>query len=784
MLRTPVILTSVLLALCGAPPAVAQGDLSRQVTEILRVADGGSVQDAWGAGLRLADLDGPTDALARAIVSGAEGAGGKARLAAATALRDLADGEIFGKEILDLLTPVANGDDPEQQVAAVSVLADDSLFNRRVLPDVRDLLAKKVTNDLLDADVRIEAARGLWRIGSESEQLQSKRTLNEFLEARDPALSVRAALALAELNSDLSGKAGDVLRSVAGQPTLEGKLATSYIRREEERRLFQRRLRQIVLQQLDERGNGQDGTNDEFARLRELILSARTNHIRGGDFEEQELIEAAAKGLMESLDPHSAYFTSDEYQRFFFDLNREYGGIGAFVNFDRDNVFSIIRPIYSGPAYAAGLKSGDKILEVDGWETRGHTSEEIIERLKGEPGTAVVIKIMRPGLQEPQDVSIERAQIRVPSVNAELLPGGVGYVELVNFAQSTAMELRDALTQLKSDGMTSLVLDVRNNTGGYLLAARDVVELFVPANELVVYTQGRDPDERLDYRTRPGRAMFLDLPMAVLINEYTASASEITAGALQDLGRATIVGTRSFGKGSVQQLLPLRSDQGEEFDDKNDDGIRDEWETFTDSNQNEKFDAGPRMKLTVARYHLPSGRSIHKEVASDGKVLNPDWGVQPDIEIELREVSALDAWKNAEIFEIFQQGKFQDYVRAQLKANPQLVLELADGDLGRTDRYPGFDEFYESLDTHLSKDDVRRWVRYIARDEVADLRGKAYPGGRAFGDIQEDAQLQKAIENVLEKQGKEIAEIPAYRDVLKTDAAPTGDRTAKKEGDR
>lgn len=764
MLRTRVLLTSALLALCAAPAARAQGDLTRQVTEILRVADAGTVQDAWGAGLRLADLEGQTDALARAIVAGAENAGGKARLAAAAALRDLADGEVFGKEILALLTPVAAADDVDQQVAAVSVLSDDTLFNRRLLPDVRELLGEKVGNDLLAPDVRIEAARGLWRIGSESEQLQAKRTLNEFLEARDEGLRVRAALALAELNTDLSGAAGDVLRGVAGQPTLEGKLAASYLRREEERRLFQRRLRQIVLQQLDDREGEKGG---EFSLLRELIFTATTQHVRGQEFEEHDLIESAAKGLMESLDPHSAYFTSEEFQRFFFDLNREYGGIGAFVNFDRDNVFSIIRPIYSGPAYGAGLKSGDKILEVDGWETSGHTSEEIISRLKGEPGTDVVLKIMRPGLQEPQDVAITRAQIRVPSVNAEMLPGGIGYVELVNFAQGTANELRNALVGLQEQGLNGLVLDVRNNTGGYLLAARDVVELFVPANELVVYTQGRGPEERLQYRTRPGRAMFLDLPLAVLVNEYTASASEITAGAFQDLGRATIVGTRTFGKGSVQQLLPLRTDPPEEFEDKNDNGVHDEWEPFTDRNGNGKYDVGPHMKLTVARYHLPSGRSIHKEVDREGRVINPDWGVTPDVELELRDVSPLEAWKNAEIFELYQQGKFQSYVREHVKENPTLFLELAESDLGKTDRYPGFDEFYESLGTHLTKDDVRRWVRYLVRDEVADFRGKAYPGGRAVGDIQEDAQLQKAVERVLEKTGKDIRDLPEYSSVLK-----------------
>jgi hypothetical protein len=144
--------------------------------------------------------------------------------------------------------------------------------------------------------------------------------------------------------------------------------------------------------------------------------------------------------------------------------------------------------------------------------------------------------------------------------------------------------------------------------------------------------------------------------------------------------------------------------------------------------------------------------------------------VTPDIEIELREISAADAWKNAEIFELFRAGTLQDYVREQVRANPELFLELADGDRGQSDRYPGFEELFGGLDTHLDRDDIRRWVRYLVRDEVADLRGKAYPGGRAVGDIQEDAQLQTGIDKVLERAGKDIREVDAYRGVLKLDA--------------
>ncbi len=767
--------TAVLTALLLAASGVAQDELQREVTRELARADAVGLAGVWSLGLDLADLDGTEDALAKALSAAGESQGPLGRLAVASALRELADGSLFGKEILDVLRPVLEQDDGALQAAALSFLAEEELFNRRIAPEVAAILLGKVTDDLAPPPARVEAARGLWRIGDEDGQQAAKRTLTDFLRSRDDRLRVQAALALADLNTDSTGPAWNVLREIADQPTPEGRLAESYLRREEERRLFQRRLQQIILRQLD--GEQPD---DEFALLRELMVTASSQHIRGESFDDDQMIEAAAKGLMRSLDRHSAYFTSDEFQRFFFDLNREYGGIGAFVNFDRDEVFSIVRPIYSGPAYAAGLRSGDKILEVDGWETTDHTSEEIIARLKGEPQTTVVLKVLRPGLQEAQDIAITRAQITVPSVNWDMLPGEIGYVELINFAQSTADELRAAIEAMQAEGLTGVVLDVRNNTGGYLLAARDVVEMFVEPRKLVVYTQGREPDDRLEYRTRAGHQLSTELPLIVLTNEYSASAAEITAGALQDHGRATLVGERTFGKGSVQQLLELRTRPPEPFQDGNDNGVRDDWEDYEDLDENGKYDVGPHMKLTVARYHLPSGRSLHKEMDGDGRILNPDWGVTPEFEVELREFSAKDAWKNSEIFELFRQNRFQDFAEQLVRLDPDLALQLADGDGRDVARYPGFEEFYSSLDTNLAKDDVRRWVRYLLRDEVADLRGKAYPGGRAVGDYQEDGQLQKAIRLVLERTGRTVDSVPAYESALREQ---TGEDQTARAGD-
>ncbi len=763
-----------------SPTITAQDGLETEVGRALARADDGPIQRVWEIGRDVADLgeDGQEDALARAIARSAGKSDVKGRLAAAFALRDLADGSVFGKELLAVLEPVCGSENAEARAAALEILGDDDLFNRRLNPKVRDILNENLGSDLVEPSVRLAAARSLWRIGSETERRQSKDTMVEFLRSRNRTIKVDAALALAEINTDAHGPGWNVLREIAEEPTPEGRLARAYIQREREMRAAARRIGQLTLSAMP---NAEDG--GRFAVLRELLIRASAQHIRGESFKEDELIESAAKGLARSLDRHSTYFTSEEFQRFFFDLNRDYAGIGAFVNFDQDGDFSIVRPIYSGPAYRNGLRSGDKLLQVDGWETAGHTSEEIISRLKGPPGTQVVVQIARPGLVQPQDVPINREAIQVPSVNSELLPGGVGYLELVTFARGTAEECKKHIQELQAKGAKSFVLDVRNNTGGYLVAAREVVELFVPGRELVVYTQGRDDEERIDYHTGD-RAIAPKAPLAVLINEFSASASEITAGALQDLGRATIVGERSFGKGSVQSLLPMRTAPGEDFEDKNKNGEWDEWEPYDDRNGNGKFDVGDHVKLTVARYHLPSGRSIHKEIDRTGKVLNPDWGIIPDHEIDLRELGPGDAWKNAEIFEIYKDGKFQDYVKAYLPKHEELFLQIANGDGGDVSRYPDFDEFFNELETHLDKDDVRRWLRYLIRDEVSDLRGKAYPGGRAVGDFQEDAQLQLALRLILEKDGQDIRKVPEYESVLKLTFAEDEKQAAKpKKGD-
>jgi len=729
---------------------------------LLRNAAGAPVADLYGIGNQLGDiapenLDGFRTALVRQATAAPE----PARFAAAVALKSLKPDDTYGKDLLELLKPLAAAKDDQLRAAAIALLGDDRSFNNRVLPEVRKVVEPNCKDETVPARVRIEAALALWAVGTNEQRAASKQTLEQFLRSSDRDLQVRGALALAQINTE-GGPAWQILREVAAEPTDLGRLARLYIAREEERRQLLADLAKVV-----ERSAGSPepaAGKDEYLVLRELRDRVRAQHIRGEQFSERDLVEFAAKGMLQGLDPHSAYFTSDEFKRFFFELNREYGGIGAFVNFDQDNDFSIVRPIYSGPAYRAGLKSGDKILEVDGWETAGHTTDEIIARLKGRPETPVVLKWFRPGLQEPQTVTIVRQQIAVPAVNWAMVPGGIGYIELVNFSSNISEELQAALSDLMAKKAVGIVLDVRNNTGGFLGQARDVVEKFVPGRELVVFTKG--PAEKpTEHHTRDRATC--DLPLAVLTNDFSASASEITAGALQVMKRAVIVGERTFGKGSVQNLLPLRSDPPEEFEDLNGDDIWQEGEDYRDRNKNGKYDVGAHIKLTVAKYYLPDGRCPHREFDKDGRIVNPNWGVTPDKVLDLLENKPEDAWKNAAVFALLKKNAFRDYVKKHLPGNQQLFQQLAEGDDGDCARYPDFDAFYQSLDTKLTRDDVRRWVRYEVRDQISDLRGAVYPGQRAFGDPQEDAQLQEAVRTLLQQRGEDVRTIAAYKNVLK-----------------
>jgi C-terminal peptidase prc len=503
--------------------------------------------------------------------------------------------------------------------------------------------------------------------------------------------------------------------------------------------------------------------------MEQLMRLIETTSLEGDKKKREDLITAALDGMMRSLDEHSSYLTPKQYKDMEQDLlNPDYGGIGAYVGEDPDDrLFTIRQPIYSGPAYRAGLHSDDKIVRIDDWPTftpqGSRPLDEIIKRLKGKPGTTVKLYVWHRGMDlalidrptEEMAVEIVREEITIPPVKADLLPGGIAHIELTTFSRVATAEIQKKLREYKSQGLRGVILDLRQNQGGLLDQARDVANLFLPKNKLIVTTESRvfDPQKEI---TQRDPLLPADMPVAVLVSRFSASASEIVSGALQDYQRAAVVGQRTFGKGSVQQLLRIPGEEDDRYDDENKNGHCDSWEKLTkDWNGNGEFDFGPRARMTISRYKLPSGRSIHREFDDDGKLLS-EGGVVPDVAADPKR---FEPWKLDEFRRIQKERKIRDYLDANYAKDKAVFSELTAGDMDDTSKYPGFDALYASLNTTLSKGDVRYFLRRELRGRAQDDRGAAFPEG---DDYEDDPMLQAAIRNVLEKLKVPLDSIAPY----------------------
>ncbi|MBK9384497.1 MAG: PDZ domain-containing protein [Planctomycetes bacterium] len=751
------------LAVLGAPQgaARAQEDLGAKLARIAERAAKREIErlpELQDEILALSDPAG-VPAVIEALRAAGKEAPDRAKLIYGQSLLRLASAAAQIDDAAGLLLGAIHGgvEDGVGSAAALALRADVVRFQEQTSERVGDALAEKLSKGELPGATRVAASTALFELGKPAQQLEAKAELRRVLESSDVALRESAVLALAEIG-DVDSVRKDLER-MRDRGGAAGQVARLYLEIDERDLVYQRTIAQLSARmKRDGAGEtrGMDVANVQLLnRIREMI---QTQHVQGDLWDDKELIEAAARGMLNALDPHSTYISGEEYKRFLFDLNQDYGGIGAFVQ-TLNGIFQITRPIYSGPAYQAGLRSGDAILAVDGWETQGKANDDIIKRLKGEPGTPVVVKVFRPGFEEPKDFTIVRDQIQVPVIQYELFPGGIGYVELVSFTSNAAEELRRAIAELSKRGMRGLIFDLRNNSGGFLEVAVEVSNVFLARNTKVVRTVSRVEAEKT--MTTRGRPLVPEgLPVAVLINDRSASASEIVAGALQDHGRAVLVGERSYGKGTVQQLLRLFQD--EEYTDKNDNNKFDEYEPFTDSNPygtEGVYDYSPRVKITTSEYYLPNGRSINTQYNKDG-TLKDEGGIKPDIEIENER---LPIWQLQELEQLVSKGSFRKYVDEQFPKHRELFVKLAEGDAHDSSRYPEFDTFFDGLGVKtLSKDDVRRWVRLNVRERVSDDRGKVFPGYRFDGDYEEDIQLQTALSKVFEKIGARLEDIPEY----------------------
>lgn len=310
----------------------------------------------------------------------------------------------------------------------------------------------------------------------------------------------------------------------------------------------------------------------------------------------QQIADGIYSGLLESLnDPYSQYYNAEEYKALMENTSGSYYGIGTVLSQDKETGQVTIRRVYKeSPAAEAGLKDGDRIISIDGTEAAGEELSDLAKQIKGVEGTSVHVVIQREGTAEKLEFDVERRQIDVPTVEYQMLDGEVGYLAVSEFSDLTAGQFQMAVAELEYQGMESMIVDVRDNPGGVLDAASAVLDQILPEGT-VVYTEDKYKN-RKDY-VSDGET-YMDIPIAVLINENSASAAEIFAGAIKDYGYGTLIGTKTFGKGIVQQIIPLED--------------------------------GSALKVTIAKYFTPKGNDIH------------EIGIEPDIELEYQYLNPED----------------------------------------------------------------------------------------------------------------------------------------------
>src|SRR5437867_5481177 len=335
------------------------------------------------------------------------------------------------------------------------------------------------------------------------------------------------------------------------------------------------------------KGTDNGATYEQLRLFTEVLSIVQNQYV--DEVPPKELIYSAIKGTLRGLDPHSSFLDPENYREMQVETSGSFGGLGIEITL-RDDVLTVVAPIEGTPAHRAGLHPGDRIIKIDGLVTKDMQLSDAVKRMRGRPGSKVTIAVIREGWTEPKDFEIVREQIRVQSVRTHDLGNGIEYIRLRQFQEQTSHDVDAALEKFAKNGMKALVLDLRNNPGGLLTSAVEVTEKFVEDGKLVVYTEGRVRNQNMRFSAH-AKKTYPNLPMVVLVNQGSASASEIVAGALQDYGRAVVVGTQSFGKGSVQTIIPLSDGSG--------------------------------LRLTTAKYFTPKGRSIH------GK------GITPDIVVEI-----------------------------------------------------------------------------------------------------------------------------------------------------
>ncbi len=739
------------------------------------------------------------------------------------------EGQLAGlRALIGLDSPTAAADRlleiaADEATAQEFRLAALELVGKAGEEDAEEGLLELLTS--LAPEIRIAAARALWEIEGEHRQA-AKQALREFLKASDPELRAQGALALAEMGDNATPGVMDTLADLRREPGLRGKYANALFRN--------LMLHEAMLaRERNAEAPAPSRSNGLWKPLDEIRSLIKEKYDLLEDASDEALRIGAARGMLSFPDdPHTNFMTPEEYGEFLHGsdgVDPSYGGIGAFIDTnDRENL-RILRPMFNGPAWKADIQGGDIIVAVNGDPTRGKAQTEIIKQIKGPVGTEVILSIYREGWTEPRDVKVIRAKIVIPTVYSRMLPGDVGYVQIAQFAAETGKELFEHLRELEARGLRGLVLDLRDNPGGLLQSVQEALTPFLKEREVVCTAKGRIGRALPYYSFRPDKER--RYPVTVLVNANSASGAELMSGVLQHYSRssqigtaenpyvdAVVLGTTTFGKGSMQSTYPLESWPGESFtdeprkdgewepgepftdangnnrwdpgepfadrarldgrwndaepwQDRNGNGTRDADETFTDENRdgawnpaerfddangNGAYDYGAAVKMSVARYYLPGGQNFTRKRVFDEekKAYVTKGGVVPDVVVEQERLDVSDL---VELRDLQANGTFDEYVRTRWDAHKDLFRELAWLDGRDPSRYPDFDAFYDSLRTRLSKQEVRRGLRIAVRRKVSIERGE-----EILGDLSDDNVLLAGVRETLQRLGADPESIPEY----------------------
>jgi carboxyl-terminal processing protease len=760
------------------------GAAAKNVQSLLQTDPGTDLTQIWKLSESLAALGRPA---IQPLREAAPSVAAPRRLAIGRALVLLADYTKGLEELREVIQ--ADATPVPLKVAALGVIGDEG-----ELEEAQWL--EKVVDETRVPEVKLAMAKSLWNL-NKSNKGKGKEVMLQFMHSNNPDWRAEGALALGEIGA--ASEAKPELRELASQPTERGRSARLLLRVLQLERVLDQRLREPA-------PAAKPSNKTSWPLLDEIRKHLKEGYVDPSKLKQERLEDAAAVGLTKALDPFTNYLSPADNAALLESLDPTYGGIGAYVYNNPDNAgrFTISRPIYGGPVYRADLRAGDVVTAVDGKSTDGLTVEDCVRLLKGPPGTRVILSVLRRGWPEARPFTLTRAQITIPTTAYDVLPGPIGFLQILHFSEDTASEVAKVLDIFERAQVKGIVIDLRYNGGGYLHSAVQIASNFIPGGQVVVTEKGR-PNV---YPKRVHRSLGTgthrkQVPMVVLVNQGTASAAEILAGALKDHHRARLVGTMTYGKGSAQIHMPLDSrpgepfvdevrksgrplpgdsfqdtngngkwdpgepfestprangrydppekfvdkngngvyDKGEPFNDTNANGRWDDGEKFTDTNGNHRWDPGGALKITIAAYYTPSGFNPRRHVEIKDNKPEIVGGIAPDVESK---PEILDLWEVQEQRQLESSGKVRTYVDGLFDKDPELMKRLARSDRCDASAYPGFDAFYDGLHTRLDKDAVRWLVRWNTRRKLGDILGR-----ELVGDLVDDVQLQDALLDLL-----------------------------------